>query len=896
MSGEVFVGRRGELLRLEQLLGQALLRAGNVVFITGDAGMGKTALLREFFARAKQKNPALTLFRAHCEEQYGSGEAYLPFLNGLSRLLTGHAREPTLSMLKALAPTWHLQLPGMVGAEGARESLERQTIGATKERMLREMGDMLAVMAQQTAVAGLVEDIQWADRSTIDLLRHIGDRLPRLPFLMLLTFRPGALEAAEHPLRSFVLQMRAHGYCREIELGALSLEDVQAYLDARFVPNRFPEGLAALVHGKTEGNPLFVSNIAQFLVERGDIASADGEWRLTREIGGEIDVPVSVRAAVKRKLEALGDEDRTALQYASVLGREFLSTLLAALTNADELALEERLRRLDRAHRVVDTIGEEELPDGSLATRYRFTNALYQEILYEELVAKRRILLHRQVAEQLIARYQSQVPRIASQLALHFERGRDFSSAVAHLAQAGDNAARVYAYGEAFEHLSHALELLAKLTPEEQARLAPMLHEKRGAVNHARGRFDLATDDYGRMLECARAARSPALEYAALAGSCKALFFSYRLAEAAVRADEALAAAARAGSETLRVEALTLVALVLQDGGELAESKPLLEDVVAVSRRLRHLPSLLAGLVYRGTTHYWQSEFAAAETLMTEAQTLARDTHDGFMLLICHMFLGLARGNLGRMGDAFRTLEKGIELARKNGDRFWLPRLLSQVGWAHRELQDFAGAIEYDREGLRVAREGGSPWAEASALLNLAVDHTQAGQLESAAALFQELDGVMKGEGWLGWHHDLRLQAALSEHWRLRGDFARSEEHARRLLEAAARHQARTYLLSAQMLLAEAALAKGDPEAAIVHLAEGLDPERCQSAPLAAWKTYATLGRVLSRLDDEAAAREAYGQAASIVRSMAASFDDWALQDRFLGSPAVLDVLSRVPA
>jgi predicted ATPase len=179
-----------------------------------------------------------------------------------------------------------------------------------------------------------------------------------------------------------------------------------------------------------------------------------------------------------------------------VQGEEFLSTVLAASLEADELDLEERLDRLERVHRLIQTRTEEELPDGSLAIRYRFAHSLYQNYLYADLLTKRRILLHRQAGEAMVHCYQGQTGRIATALAMHFERGRDFPRAVEHLAQAGDNASRLFVYTQACEHFSAALELADKQPEQDRWMSRVTLYKKRGDANLSRGRTEDAEADY----------------------------------------------------------------------------------------------------------------------------------------------------------------------------------------------------------------------------------------------------------------------------------------------------------------------------------------------------------------------------------------------------------------
>ena len=213
--------------------------------------------------------------------------------------------------------------------------------------------------------------------------------------------------------------------------------------------------------------------------------------------------------------------------------------------------------------------GEEELPDGSLATRYRFSHALYQNFLYGDLVAKRRVMLHRQAGEQLIKHYGKRSAHLASQLALHFERGRDFARAIEYLIQAGDNATKLYANAEAADHYTRALSLVDKLPEEARTDALVALYQKRGAVNFALTRFSESIDDYTLMLKYQEPLGSPEKQAAALNALSLTLFFAHRLEELELRANEAVAAAKRAGSEELRLQTMALMSLKHLCYGEL---------------------------------------------------------------------------------------------------------------------------------------------------------------------------------------------------------------------------------------------------------------------------------------------------------------------------------------
>jgi serine/threonine protein kinase/tetratricopeptide (TPR) repeat protein len=886
-----FVGREAEMQRLEQLLQGAIVGAGRLVFITGEPGIGKTSLGDKFLCDAQRRHPSLICGRGRCVEQYGTGEAYLPFLDALGALLAGPQRERITGLLRTHAPTWCLQFPAVFSRD-TLEFLRRDTIGATKERMLREMGEALGALAAQSPVALLLEDLHWADTSSADLLRHLSQRIEGQQLLLIATFRPGDLEISNHPLKSYKLEMQAHHQCEEIALGTLSQENLASYIDARFAPNDFAHALAPLLERKTEGHPLFATGLVQLLADRGDIARANGQWTLTRPLAEmDLEAPESVRSLIRKKIETLDEEDRRLLQYASVEGEEFLSIVLAGLLGIDEIALEERCDDLHRVHRLIEPRGEEELPDGTLTIRYRFVHALYQNVLYAELVSKRRAQLHRQAGEQLLKHYGDQSSRIAAQLAVHFERSRDFERAVAYLLEAGDNAAGVYANAEAERHYSYALGLVEKLPREEQSEKRLTICQKRGAVNHALGRFDQAIADFTSVLDEARRVAAPAREGSALVALCHTLFFAHRLDEMAARAGEALRVAESSGDERLRAETLAFIGRRHGSLGNLVEAEQLLGESIRIARRLDYKPALIAGLGWRGQLHFFQSEYERAEEMLSEALHLSSELRDGFNVLFCLYFLGLTRGELGRISEALATLNEAMEMARRNGDRNLSLKIPNSIGWIYRELGDLDQALEHDREGVEVARRHQLLEAEINSVINLGYDYTERGEGEKAPPAFREVEAMLERDDWFRWRFNLRLQSAKCEYLLSHGDPAEAEACARRLFELATHYEARKYVAVARRLLAEAVAARGDLTVAETELEAALDLLRKYPSPPTAWRIHAALGRLRAQMGQTQAAREAFAEAAAVIRMMADNVSDERLRGVFLNSVPVREVI-----
>ena len=236
------VGREPELQKLDELVTQTVHGSGKFVLLSGEAGIGKSALARSFLHAARRQHPDLLVGCGACAEQYGTGEAYLPFLQALPGLLAGAGHERAVVLLRRHAPTWCLQFPS-VFSSNALDQLQRDAIGATKERMLRELGDAMAEITQASPVILLLEDLHWADTSSIDLIRHLGQRVQTQRLLLVGTARHEEREHAYQLLKNCRRELLAQSACEEITLEGLAQDHSARYLNDKFSPNTFPPEL-----------------------------------------------------------------------------------------------------------------------------------------------------------------------------------------------------------------------------------------------------------------------------------------------------------------------------------------------------------------------------------------------------------------------------------------------------------------------------------------------------------------------------------------------------------------------------------------------------------------------------------------------------------------------------
>jgi predicted ATPase/DNA-binding SARP family transcriptional activator len=507
----VFVARERELARLDGYLEQALGGHGQVVFLTGGPGRGKTALMRAFARRAMETRPDLLVAAGGCNAYSGTGDPYLPFRKILD-LLTGgvesrwaagslsrdQARrlwEATPVALQALQEHGpHLintfvagsKLVSRATAALAGDGAPRTAapnwlapLAALSEREPAHAGDLppSALYEQYTNVLGALsarhpllltqDDLQWADNGSIGLLFHLGLRLADAGsrILIVSAYRPEevALERGgeRHPLQKVLSEFkRRYGdvwtdLARADQAGGRRF--VEAYLDA--APNRLDEEFRKALFERTGVPPLFTVELLQGMQERGDLLQAgDGAW----VEGPALDwtaLPARVEAVVAERVGRLDEELRDLLAVASVEGERFTAQVVAQVKAVAEREMLRMLsRELGTRHRLVREAGEERV-GGQLASRYDFAHALYQEYLYSTLGTGQRRLLHGEVAKALEAMWADQIDQAAPSLAYHYAAAQHTEKAIEYALRAARNARLAYANEEALTYYQRALEL-----------------------------------------------------------------------------------------------------------------------------------------------------------------------------------------------------------------------------------------------------------------------------------------------------------------------------------------------------------------------------------------------------------------------------------------------------
>jgi adenylate cyclase len=556
---EPFVGREAQLTRLNIYLEAALEGQGQVAFISGEAGWGKTSLLNEFSRLARKKHPDLIVASGICTITTGIGDPYQPFRE-IMRMLTGDVEglwaAGAISTNQAVG-LWRLlpQTTSALVTHGAdlintftagsallnrlelhdncdlelKDSLHKitsrmqegvQDSGLDQERIFEEFTDVLESISREQPLLLILDDLHWADSSSLGLLFHLSRKIDKSRILILGAYRPEEViispETLEHPFAVILSEIKRSRGDVWVELGPDNPADSRAFVEAIIdqEPNLLGDDFRHKLTQNTGGHPLFTVETLRDMQERGHLRQdQDGKWIESPTITWE-GLPGRVEGVIEKRVNHLAPMLRSALVAASVEGEEFTAEVVAHIQGREEKVVVSMLSGdLAKKHRLVRAIGVGQAANSRIS-RYRFSHHLFQKYLYDSIDPVERTYLHEAVGKALESFYEDQTEQIAVQLAWHFQEAGDLEKAIAFLIQSGDSAARVHANVEASGHYRTAIDLGTQI--ELRGEILTRLYTNLGRVFELDSQFDQALKTYQEMMTLASKNGDLAMELAAL--------------------------------------------------------------------------------------------------------------------------------------------------------------------------------------------------------------------------------------------------------------------------------------------------------------------------------------------------------------------------------------------
>jgi predicted ATPase len=585
-----------------------------------------------------------------------------------------------------------------------------------------------------------------------------GSKCAAWRLLLVLTYRPSDLLRSQHPFGPVKLELQGRGVCREITLPFLSRDDFDRYLALAFAGHQFPEELAALLHARTEGNPLFMVDLLRYLRDRGVIVQDQGRWALVRAVPDlQRELPESVRGMIQRKVEQLSPADRQLLLAASVQGPEFDAAVVAQLLGREAADVEERLDVLQRVHVMVRLVREQTFPDGVLTLRYGFVHVLYQNALYAALQPTRKATWSAAAAWALLGHYGEKSAGLAAELAMLFEAARDHERAADHYLVAAENAARVFAHHEGVALARRGLALLRALpdTPERarreltlQVTLGMHLQFSQGyAAPEAEGIYARAHALCEQVLE------APPL-FPVFWGLWAYYLVRSELGKARELADRLFALAQVAREPAQLLQARQALAITSHCLGDPAATREHVEQGIVLSDPERHSRHTYpygqdpaVGCLAFGAVALWQLGYPdQAVQRSREAVALGRELGQPSSLALALYLAAMLRQYRRERPAVQGSAEATTAVATEHGLSFWRAGGLVLRGWALAE-QEAAGGVAQLRQGLADWAATGGATHRTYHLALLAEALGREGQIEEALGVLAEALALMHGTG-----------------------------------------------------------------------------------------------------------------------------------------------------
>jgi class 3 adenylate cyclase/tetratricopeptide (TPR) repeat protein len=670
------VGRDDEVASLKFALQElSQERGGRIIFLTGQAGLGKTRLIRELHQQWQDDGttPAGLQFWIHQPvASYQASEAYR-VLKGQLRLMYGIPESAT-AQETADALKQHigeLPLPEQAGVFeplakilGALEedktdqpvdgeTFKRQLIEAAVVTLRHQVGHKPAVL--------VLDDLHWADPASIEIIQHLFQLVHSEPVLFLCVSRPDR-GAASWPLREHAAEGYADRY-QELVLRPLSDEDSQRMLDGLLPGMSWPARMRALILEKAEGNPLFIEEVVRALIDGGVLArDGDGRWYVKGRLD-EFVIPGNLQALLAARIDRLYDDGRRVLQSASVIGRSFGRQVLERI-NDQSIDLDRALHTLVSAE-LIEADGQ--------GADYRFRNTLIQEIVYRSILRRTRRDYHRKVGEALLLMVVEQRDEQLPALAHHFYQAQD-KRAVPFNRRAGDQAYELYANKEAAVFYNQAIEI-AELAKDIDVEQLTHLYLRRGRAIELSSSFAEALDNYRKMEDTARERGDRAMELAALV----AMGTVYSTANDQYNAEKAESLAERA------------LALTGEMGDEATEAK--IRWNLLNAYRLNRQPPLALAAGERSL------ELARKNNLREQLAYTAND--------MTHVYM-----SAGLPDKASSTVQEAIGLWRELGNRPMLADSLSTATMLGTYRGEFEKSVALSEEAHQISLETKNAWGQ----------------------------------------------------------------------------------------------------------------------------------------------------------------------------------------
>ncbi len=870
-----FVGRDGELSRLDGRLSEMERGQGQVVVLTGDPGVGKSRLLAEFRSRLAGR---ATWVEGRCIS-FGQSMAFHPLVDLLRRNFNVDEDDEAesvrakvnegMSNVSEDLSQGAVYIHYMLGVAPEGDPVHQMDPQVRRAETFEALRRLLLVAAERKPQVLVFEDLHWSDTATTEFLRYILDSVPASRVLLLATLRAGY--ASPFDERSYVTRLALHN---------LPPQDSTRIAQAVLSTDDLPRELQALIHRKAEGNPFFVEELVKSLRETDAIRRDGDQWVPGRPLD-QIVVPDTVQGVLMSRIDRLEDDARRTLQLAAVIGREFTQRLLdriADLRQSSSVPLQEL--------QAIELIYQKALyPE----LAFMFKHALAQDVAYGSLLVQRRRELHLRVAQAIEELYSDRLDEHYAMIAHHFAAAEEWGRAAEYFDKAADHATAAFAVHEAIALTEQAFEALGQSDSEDEAARAGALHGKLAHLYTFLSDFERAHEEYEKAATIARAAGDAVGEGWANATMGIISFFGHAFDRATAEAQKTIAIGRDTGNDDIVAAGLCAGSWVETVTGNLDGAYEKFERCESIASPAANF---FVGFAVSGMTlvSNWQGNYERAVEKGTQAVAIARVTNQSLPLMFALFSLGLSCNAKGDHDEAMAIFNEGLTLAEKLGDEIFRNRFLNALGAVHADCGDIENAITLNERARDFSTMRGDPETIANAELNLG----DAFLIKADRALAREFfDGVHKIVGnpetsdWMKWRYSQHLCASYGEACLALDDLNKADDWANQCLNLATQTESKKYMVRGWRLKASVDAHRLNWEDAEASLRRALTLAESLGNPTQLWRTQLAMSQLLVDTKQADKARAVEQSAQDTLDRIGARLRGQNLRDAFNASSVI---------
>jgi predicted ATPase len=776
-------GRENELARLRAFLERSLEGHPQIIFLTGDAGIGKTRLMQGFCDWSQETSDELVVLWGQCSIQPGSNAPYLPFKEVL-RTISGNSEELSTGTVMSQENARRLKrtagysgqaiielAPDLIGVFipaagllikallfvakkiGWIEYLEKLEKGnqsqadIAPEQIFEQFSRVLFKIAERVPLILVLDDLHWADAGSLNLLFYLSRRLDgaKCRLMIVGTYRPSEVklgnEEGRHPLENISNEIHRYRGDIEIDLTAtISGETGRAFVDAVLdaEPNSFPRDFRRVVFELTQGHPLYTVELLIALQERGALAKDErGRWFVSQPISLE-ELPKKIEAVIKERVDRVAPELRRVLDCGCVEGEEFTAEVISQVYDLPMLPLAKHLDSDLRArHRLVIESGESWSGE-HLLHYYRFQHNMFRQYLYDSLGHLQRQQLHGAVGSALEKVHAPDLSAVADKLALHFDLAGKAAKSILYYRQAADSARLSFSNEAALPMYSRALEMLGE-DGDISLRLDLLMGRERIYNLIGRREFQKADlDDLLNLVSIMGDGTHQAEVYNRLADYHSVLSDFGASIRAAVEAQEV---ARRCGDAQAEATSLVLQAWAYQRLGEAEPARQAALAAIIAADAAGDLKSKANAFNHLGSVHHDAGSYKEAQEYYEQALGIMRALLDVRGEAITQINLGIIHYRTRHYAEARRCYEEALAVRHNIGDRVGEATALSNLGVLYYTTREYEAAMEAQRRSLNIRVEVGEQQGVGISLMNLAlIEHALGYHAEARAHLVEAVE------------------------------------------------------------------------------------------------------------------------------------------------------------